>query len=298
MLPFACRLRQEPPLCCVLDAGSYAVVKCGEYVDAAKLSCPRNLRDFQGNAKQRGRWLCILANMSVDPHQEERERQYEVARQQRVAYKAKPRGSAGIILFGLFLFFVLGIAGAVALLRHVGGNGVAARVAGFLLRGRDTFTASAPDVVNQIQRLNRLETVSYSVDTVVEGKHTNAVLPDLLFGDRLLLVVHGQVVAGVDLSQLKPESVQVNGRAVTLELPPSQIFTTRIDNNKTKVFARTTGLLVKADPNLETDTRQMAEQQILEAATKDGILDVARTNARNGMESLLRGLGFQQITVR
>ncbi len=229
---------------------------------------------------------------------EERTRQEEVARQQRIAYKARPRSRVRAILFGLLLFFVLGIGGTVMLLRYAfSSTGPLARLANVVMGSRTTFT-SAPDVVNQIQRLNRLETVSYSVDTVVEGKHTNSVLPDLLFGDRLLLVVHGQVVAGVDLSQLKPEAVQVSGRSVTIDLPASQIFTTRIDSAKTKVFARTTGLLVQADPNLETDTRTTAEQQILLAATNDGILDTARANARGSMESLLRGLGFEQVTVR
>lgn len=232
------------------------------------------------------------------PSTTERERQYEVARQQRIAANARPRSRFGAILFAIVLFFVLGIAGAVLLLRHAGTGGAAGKLASFLMSGRESFNTSAPDVVNQIQRLNRLETVSYSVDTVVEGKHTNAVLPDLLFGDRLLLVVHGQVVAGVDLSQLKPESVQVDGRSVTLELPPSQVFTTRIDSGKTRVFARTTGLLTQADPSLESDTRTAAETQILQAATKDGIMDLARNNARNSMESLLRGLGFTQVTVR
>jgi hypothetical protein len=237
--------------------------------------------------------------MAIDPVTEpERERQHEVARQQRIAYKEKPRSRAGAILFGLLIFFVLGCAGAVWLLRHAGTEGVAGKIAGYLMSGRETFNTTAPDVVNQIQRLNRLETVSYSVDTVVEGKRTNAVLPDLLFGDRLLLVVHGQVIAGVDLSQLKPEQVQVNGKSVTVDLPPSQIFTTKIDSAKTKVFARTTGILVQADPNLEGDTRSTAETQILQSATKDGILDTARANARSGMESLLHGLGFETVTVR
>ena len=231
------------------------------------------------------------------PTNAERERQYEVARQQRLAYKEKPRSRAGAILSALLLFFLLGSAAAVVLFRDVGNTGAAAQLAKLLLSGRERFNTSAPDVVQQIQRLNRLETVRYSVDTVVEGKHTNSVLPDLLFGDRLILVVHGQVIAGVDLSQLKPDAVQVSGRSVTLDLPHSQIFLSRIDSSKTRVFARTTGLLTQGDPNLESDTRRTAENQILQAATNDGILDVARANAQANMESLLRGLGFQQVTV-
>lgn len=239
--------------------------------------------------------------MSNDPapSSAERARQEEVARQQRIAYKQRPSSRVGAILLGLLLFFVVGVGAAVFLLRQAGtGNGFTAKLAGLLLSGSTTFNTSAPDVVSQIQRLNRLETVSYSVDTVVEGKHTNAVLPDLLFGDRLLLVVHGQVIAGVDLSKLKPEAVQVNGRSVTVDLPASEVFTTRIDSGKTRVFARTTGLLTPADPNLESDTRKTAETQILQAATNDGILDTARANARGSMESLLHGLGFTAVTVR
>lgn len=237
-------------------------------------------------------------SLNPAPPSAERARQEEVARQQRIAYKQQPRSRAGAILLGLLLFFVVGVGAAVYLLRQAGnGDGVAAKLAGLLLSGRTTFNTSAPDVVSQIQRLNRLETVSFSVDTVVEGKHTNAVLPDLLFGDRLLLVVHGQVIAGVDLSKLKPEAVQVNGHSVTVDLPPSEIFTTRIDSAKTRVFARTTGLLTPADPNLESETRQTAEAQILQAATGDGILDTARANARGSMESLLHGLGFTNVTV-
>lgn len=228
---------------------------------------------------------------------DERERQRAVARDQRIAYRDKPRSRAGTVLVGLMIFFLLGCAGAVWLLRHAGQNDAAGKVAAYLLGNRETFNTTAPDVVSQIQRLNRLETVSYSVDTVVEGKHANTVLPDLLFGDRLILVVHGQVYAGVDLSQLKPDQVHVDGRTVTLDLPPSMVFSSRIDTGKTRVFARTTGLLVQADPNLEIDTQKLAETQILEAATKDGILDTARANARLGMESLLRGLGFTTVTV-
>lgn len=229
--------------------------------------------------------------------QTERDRQYEVRRQERVTANRKPRSWAGLVFFLMLVCLALGIAAGAFVLRRADTNAYFGTIAGALL-GNHTETATAPMVVNQIQRLNRLESVQYSIDTVVEGHRTSAVLPDLLFGDRLLLVVHGQVIAGVDLSQLKPENVQVSGKSITVDLPSSQIFTTRIDEGKTRVFARTTGLLVPADPNLESDTRRTAEQQIQEAATKDGILDSARSNARNSVEGLLRGLGFNQVTVR
>src|ERR1700675_2794065 len=73
---------------------------------------------------------------------------------------------------------------------------------------------SQPTVVNKIQQLQRLETVVYTMDKVVSGAKENPIFPDFLAGDRLLLLVHGEVVAGIDFSSLKPGDVQVEGRQV------------------------------------------------------------------------------------
>jgi hypothetical protein len=105
------------------------------------------------------------------------------------------------------------------------------------------------------------------------------------------------VVAGIDHAQLKADDVQVKGDAVQVRLPAAQILTTRIDNARTRVYSRTTGLLVSTDPNLESEVRLTAEQQIAQAALDDGILDKARQNARNSVTALLYGLGFRTVDV-
>jgi hypothetical protein len=73
------------------------------------------------------------------------------------------------------------------------------------------------------------------------------------------------------------------------------VFSTRIDSAKTRVYSRETGLLVPSDPNLETQVRQEAERQLLEAAMADGILRTAQQNAATTITSLLQGLGFEKI---
>jgi len=158
-----------------------------------------------------------------------------------------------------------------------------------------TIDVSQPTVVDRIQRLQRLETVIYTMDKVVSGAKENSVLPDFLAGDRLLMLVHGEVVAGIDFSDLKPGDVRVDGKKVHLHLPAPQIFRTRLDSAKTRVYSRQTGLLVPTDPNLETQVRQQAEQQLQEAAMADGILRNAQQNAVSTITSLLQGLGFESI---
>jgi hypothetical protein len=169
------------------------------------------------------------------------------------------------------------------------------RWAGRLLGRSTEIDVSQPTVVNKIQQLQRLETVVYTMDKVVSGEKENPILPNFLAGDRLLMIVHGEVVAGVDFSSLKSGDVAVEGRKVVLRLPAAQVFSTRIDNERTKVYSRQTGLLVPVDPDLETQVRQEAERQLQQAALLDGILKTANTNARSTLTSLLQGLGFERV---
>src|SRR6202165_871673 len=158
-----------------------------------------------------------------------------------------------------------------------------------------TIDVSQPTVVDRIQRLQRLETVVYTMDKIVTGARENPIFPDFLAGDRLLMMVHGEVVAGIDFSNLKLGDVSVEGKQIHLHLPASQVFRTRIDSAKTRVYSRQTGLLVPTDPNLETQVRQEAERQLQEAALVDGILRTAQQNAASTINSLLQGLGFEKI---
>jgi hypothetical protein len=168
---------------------------------------------------------------------------------------------------------------------------------GYLTGRTTTIDTSSVSVVEKIRRLSRLETVVYSIDKVVEGQRENVLLPSFLTGDKLLLIAHGEVIAGIDLGQLKSGDVSVSGDAVRIHLPAPQILATRLDNQHTRVYSRTTGLLVAADPNLESQVRQAAEQQITQAAITDGILDKARQNAQASVTTLLYGLGFHQVAV-
>ena len=169
------------------------------------------------------------------------------------------------------------------------------RLMGVVKDGRALVIVDQPTVVRQIQKLQRLETVSYTMDKIISGEHDNPYLPKFLASDRLLLVVHGEVIAGVDLGKLQASDVGVSNRNISVHLPKAEILVTRLDNEKTRVYSRDTGLFSSPDPNLETQVRQEAERQLQQAALQDGILKSADENARNSVQSILKGLGFDQI---
>jgi hypothetical protein len=151
-------------------------------------------------------------------------------------------------------------------------------------------------MISQIRELRRLESVSFNIDKVVTGERSS-LLPNVLTGDRILMIVRGEVVAGVDLSKLSDDDIHVDRSSIHIRLPNAEVFSTRIDNDKTRVYSRETGLLVQADPNLETEVRRAAERDIKAVALEDGILGIAANNARTTVQTLCRALGYRNIDV-
>jgi hypothetical protein len=156
---------------------------------------------------------------------------------------------------------------------------------------------SRPSVVRQIQQLQRLETVVFAMDKIVSGGYESKYFPRFLSGDRILLIVYGDVTAGVDLSRIEADSVRIDDKSVTLTLPEAEIFSTRIDNQRTRVYSRETGLFSSVDPALETEVRKEAERQIRQAALDSGVLQAAIVNARHTLEAFLKGLGFERVEI-
>jgi Protein of unknown function (DUF4230) len=204
---------------------------------------------------------------------------------------------AGCLLIA-FAFLAMAIFALTRSAENSGNGSLLGRVWSALRGGETRLDMSQPAVVQKIQKLQRLETVVYTVDKIVSGSKENPILPDFLAGDRLLMLVHGEVVAGVDFARLPSGDVTVQDHHVVIHLPDAQIFTTRLDSARTRVYSRQTGLLVPTDPDLETQVRQEAERQIHDAALADGILGTAQQNARSTLTSFLQGFGFTQVEFR
>lgn len=173
-------------------------------------------------------------------------------------------------------------------------QGVSTEVAK-LLYPTATIIPDPVTIVHEIQSLARLETIHYSVEKVITAE-TRQEPFGFLFGDKLLLVAHGSVIAGVDLAAVTESDISIDGNGiVTLQLPPAEIFIAALDNEKTYVYDREVGFLRRGDVELESAARLAAEEEILEAALRDGILQQAQVNAEGYLYRLLRALGFTNV---
>ncbi|HEX9493555.1 MAG TPA: DUF4230 domain-containing protein [Thermoanaerobaculia bacterium] len=151
-------------------------------------------------------------------------------------------------------------------------------------------------LVTRVRALNRLETASTRVVHVSTITQSYEFVPNAMAGDELTFLAAGDVIAGIDLSQLKQEDIrrELDG-TVVVRLPPSQVLVTRIDNRESRVINRKTGVFRRADMNLESRARQYAEQGIRNEAVKKGILPLASQNAEVKVAELLHMFGVQRV---
>ena len=156
------------------------------------------------------------------------------------------------------------------------------------LREENTAT-----VVTQVQTLSDLVTVKYVLEKVV-------ILEDAKwYGEnRVLLLAHGIVKAGIDLKRITPDDVTISDKKISIRLPQPEITDAYLDDGQSQVIAHTTGLLRAFDKDLEQTARANAVDDIRRAARTNGILGDANERAKLELELFLRQAGFDEIEFR
>lgn len=163
--------------------------------------------------------------------------------------------------------------------------------------GKYTFTSNSQTVIKELRALHRLETASFTIEKVIDAGTNGNQFQQFLFGDRILLIAHGEVIAGFDLAKLDEKAISVEGTTLRMTLPPPQILSSALDTNETRVYDRRQGLLSQGDKDLESAARTEAETIITKAACTGGILTEASKNGRSQLTTLFKALGFQTVII-
>ncbi len=163
-----------------------------------------------------------------------------------------------------------------------------------LLHPTPTVIPDPVTIINEVRAVAKLETIHYTVEKVVTAETGQGLLAPF-FGDRLLFVGHGYVIAGVDMAKIGEADLWLEDGVLNVRLPEAEILVATLDNERSYVYDRDTGILTNPDPDLETLARQVAEEEILNAALEDGILEQARLNAEVYLEKFFNALGYEFV---
>ena len=151
------------------------------------------------------------------------------------------------------------------------------------------------DVVTQVREMSRLETAAMHIVNISTITQSYKFVPKSLGNDEITLYAEGDVIAGIDLSRVQQSDVWREDGALVMRLPDPQVLITRVDNAKTRVLHRDTGLLRRADAGLESRIRLFAEGAIRGDAMRKGILDLASQNGETKLAAFLHTVGFRKV---
>ena len=155
-------------------------------------------------------------------------------------------------------------------------------------------------VVQQIRNASELTTAIFTMETVVPASRDRTVGGYVIGKTTLLYIAYGEVRAGVDLSDLKPEDVQLNGDTTILRLPPPRILDSKIDVSRSKVYDYDRGFLglgPDAAPELQDLAQRQTLDKIVASACANGILQSASDRAKMTVSQLLMTAGYQKLIV-
>jgi hypothetical protein len=170
----------------------------------------------------------------------------------------------------------------------------------------ETIDRSPPAVLKSIQDIGEFRAATGHFEQIID-LHNDSGLPDELLGERTLFVAVGTVDAGVDLSRLDDDAVQIadDRRSATITLPSAQVFEPQLDIGRSYVYDRQEGVfneiagLFSSDPNYQQELNRLAQQKLRDAAEHgSGLVPRAEENTKAMLESLLGSLGFTRVDVR
>jgi uncharacterized protein YpmB len=163
-----------------------------------------------------------------------------------------------------------------------------------------TFTEEKGSFVERIQEMSSLATAQGFVKAVIEqednqlfGKEINADLPGTK--RKLLMVVPGTVLAGVDLQGIDEQDIVVNEekKEIQLTLPRAEILQEpSIDTDNIKTFSVEGIFRSDVDWNEGFALAEVAKDQISQEAIEQGILQAAEKNAKKSLKGFFEQLGY------
>ncbi|MEO0984520.1 MAG: DUF4230 domain-containing protein [Cyanobacteria bacterium J06639_14] len=212
------------------------------------------------------------------------------------------------LIFQILKFFGSSLSGAMLLIGIVAGIGLWRSGTQFVDGIKMALTPSEPEeeidvrtvVVQQIQGASELTTAVFTMEAVVPTKSTRTLANYEIGKTTLIYIAHGEVRAGVDLSAIGANDVQVSETTLRVVLPAATIIDSKIDVNASEVYDYNRGFLGLGPdraPELQDRAQEAALVKVTKAACDEGILQQASDRAELVVGQLLQNTGFERVEV-
>jgi hypothetical protein len=146
--------------------------------------------------------------------------------------------------------------------------------------------------VDKIEKMGKLELVKVNIKDVLEQTSER---PFYLPNAKAVLIIAGEVVAGIDLEKVQKDDITDSGTQLTITLPKPEILMSKVNHEKSKIYNIEWGGFSTA--NLVDKAYKTAEISIIEEAKKTGFEETCKNNARALLTPIFKEISGKEITI-
>ncbi|WKN33294.1 DUF4230 domain-containing protein [Porifericola rhodea] len=156
-------------------------------------------------------------------------------------------------------------------------------------------------VVGKIQQASDLASTEFTIDKIVHGTKTRKLSWFIKLSEaRFLAYSQAKIKAGIDLSQIGEEDIRIEGRKISLSLPPVKVVNFSYPPSsfiEDSLISDTRALLSKINIEDQEEFFRQAELDIRSNLKYMGIVEATQQHTRDLLAHLLQSLGYEEIYI-
>jgi len=146
--------------------------------------------------------------------------------------------------------------------------------------------------VDKIEKMGKLELVKVNIKDILEQTGER---PFYLPNAKAVLIIAGEVIAGIDLEKVQKDDIADSGTQITITLPKPEILMSKVNHEKSKIYNIEWGGFSTA--NLVDEAYKAAEKKIIEEAEKTGFEETCKNNAKTLLTPIFREISGKEIDI-
>ncbi|SRR6185312_6758251 len=172
-----------------------------------------------------------------------------------------------------------------------------------IFRSKPINIEETPVIIQQINSLAQLITVTFTDEVVMDTAKIGNGLPSLLPSaigtvltpaiDKLVIIGRGKVLVGTDLKGLEQKDIYTDGDSIHVILPRAKILQTIINPSDFETFIEDGTWNEPAVTGLKIKIRNEINQHAIE----QNILQQADARSENIIETFLKNTGFKRVGI-
>lgn len=160
---------------------------------------------------------------------------------------------------------------------------------------REAFSSSG--VIERVRSISELNTVEMYFNEIIDFKNAKFFNSfEIPFTQKsFIFTVKARVKAGIDLSSIKEEDVEIDGKRLVLRLDEPVITSGEILSYK--AYDEKDGLFNEVTTEDTLKALELFEKDLRKQAAENGIIEKAKENAEQTIEGIFMMSGYEQVKI-